>query len=515
MTVDQPPTEPDLAATHRSGLGEMPGLPDGSRPIGIEARGWGWRHPGRRAWAVRGLELHIRPGERVLLLGPSGAGKSTLLLGMAGLLDSSGGAEEEGSLRVNESLARRTRGRVGIVFQDPETQLVMGRIGDEVAFGLENRNVPTGEIWPRVDAALGAVSLGYSRERWTGALSGGEKQKLAIADVLALRPGLLLMDEPTANLDPEGADQVRDVLRAIAERSGMTMVIVEHRVEEILPLIDRLIVLDGPNGVIADGEPLAVFRQHGASLAAAGVWVPGERVTRSPRRERPPSSTLVLAESATFTYPGSGDAALARTDAQLRSSEALAIMGPNGSGKTTLGLLLAGLLRPTGGQVVSGESLSAGHGREPLWQWPASRIAQAVGMVFQQPEQQFLARSAMAELMIGPMRIGLAEAEARRRAVELLERLHLAHLAEANPFTLSGGEKRRLSVATALAAAPAALVLDEPTFGQDRRTWLELLELLGALRDTGRAICVITHDREFGQALADRTLRLAPPPRAH
>jgi energy-coupling factor transport system ATP-binding protein len=451
----------------------------------------------------------------VLLLGSSGAGKSTLLLGLAGLLDRSGGAAEEGALRVDESLPRPARGRVGIVFQDPESQLIMGRLGDEVAFGLENRNVPTADIWPRVDGALAAVKLSYGLDRWTGALSGGEKQKLAIADVLALHPDLLLLDEPTANLDPEGAKQVRDVLRGIAERTGMTMVIVEHRVEEILPLISRVVVLDGANGVIADGEPLDVFRRHGTALAAAGVWVPGDRPTPPPHRSRPPSSTLVLAEAVTYSYPGGDAPALARVDAQVRASEALAITGPNGSGKTTLGLLLAGLLRPGGGQVVAGESLSAGHGREDLWRWPASRIAQAVGMVFQQPEHQFLARNAMAELTIGPMRIGLPEAEARRRAAELLERLHLGHLAEANPFTLSGGEKRRLSVATALAAAPAALVLDEPTFGQDRRTWVELLALLAALRDSGRAICVITHDRDFAQALADRTLRLAPPQRFH
>ena len=479
--------------------------------MGVEAQAWGWRHAGRRAWATRKLDLRIEPGERILLLGPSGAGKSTLLLGLAGLLDATGGAAEEGRLLLDGAAARRARDRVGIVFQDPESQLVMGRAGDDVAFGLENRAVPTDAIWPRVDAALAAVDFPYGRDRATYALSGGEKQRLALAGVLALRPGLLLLDEPTANLDPEGADRLRDVLRSILEHGGATMVLVEHHVDEMLPLIDRVVVLDPGGGLLADGDPLTVFRANATALDAAGVWVPGHRATPPPRRQRPPAETLVLAEAAMFRYPGATGPALAPTEAQLRASEALAITGPNGSGKTTLALLLGGLLRPTAGGVIAGEALSPGHGHEPIWRWTAERLVGAIGSVFQEPEHQFLTGSTLEELALGPRRIGLPPAEARARAAELLERLHLSHLAEANPFTLSGGEKRRLSVATALATAPAGLILDEPTFGQDRRTWSELLELLAGLRDSGRAVCVVTHDRDFAHALADRTLRLVPP----
>ena len=482
-----------------------------SRPVRVEARGWGWRHAGRRAWATRDLDLRIEPGERVLLLGPSGAGKSTLLLGMAGLLDETGGAAEEGRLLLDDGPARRARDRVGIVFQDPETQLVMGRAGDDVALGLENRAVPTDAIWPRVDAALAAVDFPYPRERPTRALSGGEKQRLALAGVLALRPGLLLLDEPTANLDPEGAERLREVLRSILEHGGATLVLVEHRVDEVLPLIDRVIVLEPGGGIAADGDPLSVFREHGTALDEAGVWVPGHRISPPPRRQRPPAETLVLAEGAGFAYPGSVAPALAHAEAQVRSSEALAITGPNGTGKTTLALLLGGLLRPDAGVVVAGEALAPGHGHDPIWRWTPERLVAAIGSVFQEPEHQFLAGTTLAELSIGPRRIGLSDAEARSRAVELLERMRLDHLAEANPFTLSGGEKRRLSVATALATAPSALILDEPTFGQDRRTWSEMLDLLAGLRDTGRAVCFVSHDHDFVNALADRTLRLSPP----
>jgi energy-coupling factor transport system ATP-binding protein len=215
-----------------------------------------------------------------------------------------------------------------------------------------------------------------------------------------------------------------------------------------------------------------------------------------------------MAERAGFRYPGSVLDAIADVDVAVRSAEALAVLGPNGSGKSTLGLLLAGLLRPRTGRVVAGEALAAGHGREAIAEWPARALAGRIGTVFQDPEHQFLSRTVRDELLLGPRRAGVADAEASRRADELLERLRLGHLAAANPFTLSGGEKRRLSVATALAAAPRLLVLDEPTFGQDRRTWAELVHFLAALRDAGRGIAFVTHDVAFAEALADRILHL-------
>ncbi|HEX2767200.1 MAG TPA: ABC transporter ATP-binding protein [Candidatus Limnocylindria bacterium] len=471
----------------------------------VEARGWGYRHAGRRAWAVRGVDLVIEPGERVLLLGPSGAGKSTLLLALAGLLDPSGGGEMEGTLLVDGRDAREARDRSGMLFQDPESQIVMARAGDDVAFGLENRCVPTDAIWPRVDAALAAVAFPYGRDRPTHALSGGEQQRLALAGTLALNPGLLLLDEPTANLDPDGAAEVRRVLDLALERTGATMVLVEHRVDEAVALVDRVVVIEAGGGVVADGTPRAVFSDHGTELAAAGVWVPDHPPAAPARRDPPASAALVIADRATFRYPGATVDAVADIDLQVRSAEAFAIVGPNGSGKSTLALMLAGLLAPSRGSVTSGEALLAGHGREPIATWPARVLVRRIGTVFQDPEHQFLASSVREELLLGPRRAGLSEADAARRADELLERLHLAPLAAANPYTLSGGEKRRLSVATALATAPDLLVLDEPTFGQDRRTWTELLHLLASLRDQGRGVCFVTHDRPFAHALADRT----------
>ena len=430
-------------------------------------------------------------------------------MALAGLLDPNAG-QAEGTLTVDGRNPRRAREASGLVFQDPESQLIMARAGDDVAFGLENRCLPVEAIWPRVDAALQAVGFAYGRDRPTDALSGGEQQRLAIAGVLALRPGLLLLDEPTANLDPDGAAAIRAVVGSVVERLGLTLVMVEHRVAEALPLVDRVVAIEAGGGVMADGRPYDVFARHGDALAEAGVWVPDRRLPAPPQRRRPEPETLLLAEQVAFRYPGSALSALARTDLQVRGAEAVAITGANGSGKSTLALLLAGLLAPTFGIVVAGEALARGRGHEAIWRWSAEDLVRHVGTVFQDPEHQFLTSRVRDELLLGPRRIGLSEPAARHRADELLARLHLEPLADVNPFTLSWGEKRRLSVATALTTAPSVLVLDEPTFGQDRRTAGELLDLLAALRDSGRAIAFVTHDRDFATALADRTLRLTP-----
>jgi energy-coupling factor transport system ATP-binding protein len=214
-----------------------------------------------------------------------------------------------------------------------------------------------------------------------------------------------------------------------------------------------------------------------------------------------PGGTLVKAADATFHYPGSPTPALVGVDLEVRAGEAVALTGRNGSGKSTLALLLAGLLRPSRGTV-------AGADGAPLARLPAGDLVRRVGTVFQDPEHQFVRGRSDDELMVGPLRTGASRDAARARAAELLARLRLAPLAAANPFTLSGGEQRRLSVATALATDPPLLVLDEPTFGQDRATYAELVGLLRGARDAGRGIVFATHDRALVRALADRELRL-------
>jgi energy-coupling factor transport system ATP-binding protein len=445
----------------------------------------------------------------VLLLGPSGSGKSTLLTGLAGLFDEQGGGEAEGQLSVFGAPPVASRSRCGLVLQDPEAQLVMSRAGDDVAFGLENRGVPTDEIWLRVRAALDAVGWPYGPNRPTDQLSGGEQQRLALAGALALAPDLLLLDEPTANLDPEGARLVRQALARVLDERAATLVLVEHRVAEWLPLVTRVVVLAAGGGILLDGPPTEVFVGHDELFARHGIWTPDHAGRRPPRPLLAPApESLIVAEQLSAEPPGAEGPLFARLDLVVRSSETLAIVGPNGSGKSTLARLLGGLVRPQAGQVSASEALSPGHAGAAIWEWPARRLVTRVGSVFQDPEHQFLTGRVADELALGPIRAGLSESESRQRATELAERLHLDAVWDANPFTLSGGEQRRLSVATALATAPQALILDEPTFGQDRRTWDEMVSLVAGLADTGRGIVLATHDRAFVDALADRTLRL-------
>lgn len=475
----------------------------------VEARGWGWRHASRAAWALEGVDVRIDAGERVLLLGASGAGKSTLLHGLAGVLGGDEEGESAGVLLVDGVSAAGARGRAGLVLQDPDSQVILARVGDDVAFGCENLGIPREQIWPRVRAALDAVGLDVALDRPTKALSGGQKQRLALAGALAMRPGLLLLDEPTANLDPAGVAEVRDAVGRALDASGATLVVVEHRVDIWLPFVDRVIVL-GARGVVADGAPDAVLGARGAELADAGVWVPGIPPALPPAPARTPGAALVTTHSLSVERVR-GVPVASGIDLEVRAGEALAITGPNGAGKSTLGLTLAGLLRPAAGEVRASDVLAGAAGPTPI-DWRSRDLLTRIGMVFQEPEHQLLARTVHEELEVGPRALGLPEGEITMRVDELLERLRLTTLARANPYTLSGGEKRRLTVAAVLASAPQVLVLDEPTFGQDARTWAELVGLLARLRDDGRAIVTITHDLAVAEALRARVFDLGVAP---
>ncbi len=516
------------------------------RPAAISAEGWGWRHAGRAQAAIQGLDLRIEPGERVLLLGPSGAGKSTLLHALAGVLgDEEDDSDETGSLLIDGVAPREQRGRAGLMQQDPETQVVLSRVGDDVAFGAENLAVPRDEIWARVHEALDDVGLrtaaggGLALDHPTAALSGGQKQRLALAGILAMRPGLILLDEPTANLDPAGVLEVRDAVGRCLDKTGATLVVVEHRVSVWKDLVDRIVVLqpgstqaagsDGlgtgraTGGVLLDGPPDQVLSEARTMLMSAGVWVPGyvpaTRERRSETHAEPHTAQLLLAAQ---------DLAVSREkprrkrfktippvpvqtgiSAQVRAGQALTITGPNGAGKSTFALTLAGLLAPVDGKVSAAVELSEGAGIDP-YKWKAEQLISRIGTVFQEPEHQFVTGNVLDELMFGPKHLGHGE----ERVDELLERLRLTHLVDANPYTLSGGEKRRLSVATVLAAHPKVLVLDEPTFGQDANTWAELASFLSELLDAGTAVVSVTHDQEFSAVLGGTELRLGPVPQA-
>ena len=503
---------------------------EGEPAARIEFRDWGWRYPERQAWAVRGVDLVVGPGERVAVVGPSGAGKSTLLRAVAAVLPDEPDATDDtaaatqGEVLVDGADPRSVRGRVGLVMQDPEAHTVMSRIGDDVAFGCENTGVPRDETWRRVRHALGVVGLELPLDRSTAQLSGGQRQRLALAGVLAMRPGALVLDEPCANLDPSGVTQVHDAVRALLDDTGATLLVVEHRIGTWLDLVDRLVLLEPGGGVVADGVPAEVLERHADALTAAGVWVPGAEPARGSARAAGGARTDAGGARTDAGRTRSGLGPLLRADGlgtargrrhpvgtgidlTVTGGRVLAVTGPNGVGKSTLGLTLAGLLRPAAGTLSATPTLADGIGAAPH-AWSSRQLAARIGTVFQDPEHQFVARSVREELAAGPVALGLPDVEAR--VDELLGAFALEHLADANPFTLSGGEQRRLAIGTVIATRPPVVVLDEPTSGQDRATWGAVVDRLGVLADAGSAVVVVTHDADLVRALDADEVVLGP-----
>ncbi len=479
---------------------------------GVEAKAldWGWQHAGQRRWAVRGLNLHIEAGQRVLLLGPSGSGKSTLLHGLAGLLGGSEEGHESGRILVDGARPTEQRARIGMVLQDPDSQVILSRVGDDAAFGMENFAVPRAEIWQRVSAALGSVGLDLGLHHDTSTLSGGQKQRLALAGVLAMNPGLLLLDEPTANLDVDGILEVRDAVRTVAEQTGATVVVVEHRTKTWLPVVDRVIVLGTDGKLLADGPPEQTIEGEREHLLRSGIWLPDAPVPDVPRHRTVTPEPLLSATDLSVGYRSTPQLQ-AGLDFEIHRGRVTAVTGPNGVGKSTLALTLGGLLPPRGGHLeASTDFAPSARNRQPA-RWRSAELLTRIATVFQDPEHQFLTGTVADEIRLGPKALKRDRREIDSLTDTLLERLRLNRLADRNPYTLSGGEKRRLSVATVLINRPQLMVLDEPTFGQDRRTWAELIGLLSEIADEGTAVVAATHDEEFVELLADERIELSRP----
>lgn len=479
--------------------------------LGIRLRGLGWRYPRRAGWALRDVDLRVEPGERVLIAGASGVGKSTLLRIMAGLADPRGAAATTGSIGysdergvVDPSLARQ---RIGLLLQDPETNLLMSRIGDDVAFGLENAGRPPELIWPAVADALREVGVGYGLERSTSALSGGEKQRVGIAALLARRPGLMLLDEPTANLDPGGVREVVSSLRRVLDDGGMTLVLVEHRLAEVAEIVDRIVVL-GPNGVEVDGNLRQAMADDRDRLTELGLFLPPsgpDPSRRDPSRREADDDSFdwaIRARSVTVTRGREHVPVLRDVSLEAIRGSSVALVGSNGAGKSTLARALGGLVRPSEGFVIVPGCT------RPLHRMRSRRLARRVGSVFQEPEHQFVAPTVAAELTVGARAVGVGRRRAEQIARGLMSALNLERLADANPFTLSGGEKRRLAVGAATVGEPEVLVLDEPTFAQDALTWRGLVDLLVGQKAAGRAVIVVTHDHLLVKALGAVPVRL-------
>lgn len=459
----------------------------------VEMLNYSWTHAGRRRPALDRVNLQIAAGDRVLLCGNSGSGKSTLVAAIAGVLGGEEEGDQAGSLVLRDSSGRQEPAGaampVGLVLQDPDSQVIAARVGDDVAFGCENLGLERSEIWRRVREALPLVGLELPLDHPTAHLSGGQKQRLALAGVIAMRPGIIILDEPTANLDPEGARDVVEAVGNVVQHTGATLLVVEHNYDAWLPLLER--GLEFADGTLVDDAPAReiVARRRLSGLPQA-------------RPELAQHNPALVADK---VIAGDQPAHLPARSLQLPEHASTVITGANGAGKTTLLMTLAGLRPLASGTIKLAESIRSGQ-RGPIAKWKSRQLAQRIGYVFQNPEHQFVARTVLEELQVGPKVMGLKVADQRYQ--ELLERLSLAHLASANPFTLSGGEKRRLSVATALIAAPKLVLFDEPTFGQDPHTFGELVAIVRGLVDDGVTVASVTHDKHYRSALGDNHVEL-------
>lgn len=460
-------------------------------PGRITADGLGFTYASGTRPAFRDVSFDLAPGSCLLVVGPSGSGKSTLALAVAGLIPGDILGQLTGALTVE--------GAAGIVFQDPASQLVMERVEDEVAFGLENLDWPREDMVERIPDVLAEMGLTSLERRRSQRLSGGQQQRLALAGALAPRAGILVLDEPTANLDPGGTAAFFERLRALRAERIVTVVLVEHRVEEAWPLADLVLALDGEGSPIAVGPPDEVLARSGARMAAAGIWLPSEVdaaamkpvIAVSDATKEP----ILTADGLRFGYEH--DVPVIRdVSVSIDRGERVALLGPNGGGKSTLGRLLVGLLRPDHGTVDL-----AGH--DPSSLRPAE-LARLAGYVFQDPESGFLTNTVAEEVGLG-----LTPDEAER-VPDLMDRLDLplATFGASSPYRLSGGEARRLSLAVALVRDPAVLVLDEPTFGQDRHGYDGLLRILHERSDAGITLVIATHDLRLVRDLGARVIEI-------
>jgi energy-coupling factor transport system ATP-binding protein len=475
----------------------------------------------------RGLNLEIAPGERVAVLGPSEAGKSTLALCLGGLIPRMIKGEFQGQVEVAGSLThlcrpRELADRVGLLFQDFEAQLFCTRVDQEVAFGPENLGLDRGEILQRISRALSRVGLEAPMTKDPATLSGGQKQLLALAGVLALEPRVLILDEPTTDLDPLRVEELMAALGRLSQDNHLTLILLGADLR-LARHCSRIILLDHGE-VAADGRREQVLRQvetfrvlglrplelpalfhdlgqtvlpltleEAESQGRSLGWERAGVAAQEPITPPPPSPApeLLALRRVTFGYPGSSPI-FQDFSFSLRQGELTAILGPNGGGKTTLVKLLRGLLKPQAGEVWTAP------GDQPL----------RVGFVFQNPDYQLFSEQVWEEVAFGPRQLGLDETEVTKRVEQALARVHLMERAGEDPFSLTKGQRQRLAVAGVLALTPQVIILDEPTTGLDHREQEDMLELIRELHSQGHTIVMVTHSMWAAANYAQRLVVL-------
>lgn len=508
------------------------------KPI-VEFQQVTYTHYAKTVPALSDINLTIQRGSFTLLVGPSGSGKSTLCQMLNGIIPHVLGGTMTGKIIVNgkdvsQSQVQNLASSVGLLFQDPEWMFATLQVEDEVAFGPENLRVPPAEIKGYVDEALNYVGLMPLRKNLVWALSGGQVQKLGLAAVLAMQTPLVVLDEPTANLDPATTHAVHELILRLRQE-GKTIVLVTKDLDEFMAQADDIILLS-EGRVLAQDSPRDMVEKHGALMLDLGVWLPepteiGLRLKKDGLLKDKPvpltveeaaealagtsfknvaskksqvtlGDVLVRAENIRFSYTKRIQALLG-ISFEIRQGEIAAIVGQNGAGKSTLSKLLVGLLKPSGGQLTL-------FGRKSS-QWHVQDLANDVALVFQNPEHQFLSDTVREELEYSLLAQGIDDQrEVNRRVRAMLERLEITESAESHPFSLSAGSKRRLGVATMLVGGRARLlIVDEPTYGQDKRLTERLMELINYLRHEGITVLMITHDMRLVDAYVERAIVMA------
>ncbi len=468
-----------------------------------------FRYRSRHEPALRNINLSVQPGQVVLIAGASGCGKTTLIRCINGLIPRSYKGDLSGSIRIfgqdtrGLSLARISQ-MVGTVLQDPERQILGSRVINEVAFGLENLGLPREEILQRAHEALDRLKIAHLRERETFNLSGGEKQKVALAGVLAMRPGILLLDEPLASLDPASAQDALSMIRQLADE-GMTIILIEHRVEDVLTIHPERVLYMSDGEIKFDGTAEQLvdyvdFRE--IKLPARMVLDLAARATPPPVPQWLPSGRegprepLVEFQDVHFGY-GAEEEVLHGINLAIYRGDVIAVLGPNGAGKTTLVKHAIGLLKPKRGRVLI-------RGRDTR-QMSVAEIASTLGYVFQSPSHMLFAPTVYEELAFGPKNLNHDPETIRKEVMEAIQIVNLTGYEQTPPLSMSFGQQKRVSIAAILSMRSRILVMDEPTAGQDYKNYINFMDSI--LQMPGfEAILFITHDIDVAIRYANRVL---------
>ncbi|UCF45455.1 MAG: ATP-binding cassette domain-containing protein [Candidatus Bathyarchaeota archaeon] len=500
-----------------------------------------YTYEGQKEYALKNINLKIKEGDFTLIAGPTGSGKSTLALCLSGLIPQVLGGEMKGKVIVDGKDTRQYEvyqmaQYVGLVFQNAENQLCSLNVEDEVTFGPENLGLSKKEIEKRENFVLNATSLSDLRNKYTFNLSGGQKHRTAIAATLSMLPKILLLDEPFSELDPTGCKEVLQTLKKLNEEFGITVVLIEHKLEQVLGFTKNVVLLkDGE--IIANGTNYEVFKERqfegghtlripealkfSYELVERGLlkkpvlnveeliasmpqnWTLNFHRISKPfsfnRQERKANSQNALIEVKELCYMyNDGTIALTDINLQVFPGEFIAILGGNGAGKTTLALQMSGQLKPTKGKIyIEGKDVSKGG--------MADRIG-IVGYTFQNPDCQLFCKTVSDEIAFGPKHLNIGKEEVDRRVKATLQMMQLEQFKDRDSHTLSRGQKIGVAVASVLAMRPKLLILDEPTLGQDFSRISSLVDVLKSMNEQGLAVIVITHDVNIAAKYAKRVV---------